>query len=412
MVTSKAGGWRLAAGAAIALLAGALCGGETKEPGPYGDLSKMGAGFLGPGREETAPPPAEGVRIGLAGPERTEGGRDFRLAVEMAIEERNSRGGFRGKPFVLIARPDDGPWGMAAKQVAALAFDEEVWAILGGFDGSRAHIAELVAAKAWVPVVSPLASDLSIDFANVPWMFRAMQSDGAQAEALFAHAERSGRRRVAAFIEGARDSIIAGQRVREAAAKHSVSLLLSVQVDPLEPERDADRLDGVDADAVLVWGRGEMGLRLIRALRARGARLPAYAPDSLASPRALDAAPALGEVVIAAPFDLSRSSPSLDLFAERFRERSGRPAGPHAVRAHDAAGLVLEAIGRAGLSRARIRDEISKAVFPGLSGEIRFNGLGGNPAPPVLLRIVDRAWVRAEAPAPSMAAPPPSVRRP
>ena len=43
---------------------------------------------------------------------------------------------------------------------------------------------ELVAAKAWVPVVSPTASDLSIDYANVPWMFRVMPSDGAQAKAL------------------------------------------------------------------------------------------------------------------------------------------------------------------------------------------------------------------------------------
>ena len=56
-------------------------------------------------------------------------------------------------------------------------------------------------------------------------------------------------------------------------------------------------------------------------------------------------------------------------------------------------GLVLDAIARAGLSRARIRDEIAGARFSGLSGEIRFNDLGGNVREPVLLRIEAGRWV-------------------
>jgi len=381
------------------IVAGAIsCAGEPgverETPQPYGDFSKMGAGFYGPGREETAPLPAEGVKIGLTAPEKTPEGQEFRLAATLAVEERNAQGGYQGKPFVLVYRPDDGPWGVATKQVVALAFDEQSWAILGGFDGTRAHLAELVAAKAWVPVITPLASDLSIDYANVPWMFRIMPSDGAQANALFAHAARRGFRRVAAFVEGERDSIIAGKRVEEAAKKHNVSLVSLVQISAGEPERDLDRLDDSAGDALLLWGREETSLRFLRGLRARGREIPVLSPESLGTPRVLAEANALGDLTISAPYDLSREGPGLGDFSRRFEARAGRRPGPIAVSSYDAARLLLDAVDRAGLSRARIRDELAKAEFNGLSGEIRFNELGGNKREPILLRLEKGKWAR------------------
>ncbi|MEW6744394.1 MAG: ABC transporter substrate-binding protein [Planctomycetota bacterium] len=382
----------------IAVLAGAtLLAQEKKDsPPPYSELGKMGAGFFGPGRGETAPLPDEGVKIGLAGPEKTPEGQEFKLAAEIAIEEKNAAGGFQGKPFIVVFRADDGPWGVASKAVTALAFDEEVWGILGGFDGTRAHLAELIVAKAWVPVVTPLASDLSIDFANVPWMFRVMPSDAIQAQALFAHAANHGLRRIAAFIEGERDSLIAGERVEEAARKLGVSLVLQVQISPQDPEADLERLEGVEADALLLWGREGTGLRFARALRAAGNRLPILSPESLATPAVLAESECLGDLVVAAPLDWSNPDPALQEFCRYFQTRAGRPPGSIAVCAYDATRLLLEAIERAGLSRARIRDEIAKMVFKGLGGEIRFNELGGNMRSPVLVKPATGCWVRVE----------------
>jgi len=228
-------------------------------------------------------------------------------------------------------------------------------------------------------------------------MFRAMPSDGAQAAALLAHAARRGLRRIAVFVEGERDSVIAGNRIREAAVRSGISLALVVQIGPQEPEADAGRLAGTEADGVLLWGRAETGLRFLRALRAAGCRLPVLAPASLAAPGTLDGAAALGDLTVAAPCDLAGASPDRDEFSRRFRERTGREAGPIALCAHDAARLVLDAVDRAGLSRARIRDELSAARFSGLAGEIRFNDLGGNVRAPVLLEVVDGRWARAEA---------------
>src|SRR3990172_7026386 len=138
---------------------------------PYLDFSRAGAGFYGSGREVPEPADVTSVRLGVLGPERSSEGMQMRAAIQMAVAEANARGGYRLKlptpvapvekfatqpaerviPYEMLFRPDDGPWGAATSQVVKFAYEDKVWTIIGGLDGQRTHIAELVVAKAWVP---------------------------------------------------------------------------------------------------------------------------------------------------------------------------------------------------------------------------------------------------------------------
>lgn len=366
------------------------------EPKPYEDFSKRGgAGFHGPGRDEVAPLPEGGIRIGLVGPEKSRQGREFLKGAAMAIEAANSAGGFKGKPFVPVVRADDGPWGMVSKQVVALAFEDEVWAIVGGLDGGRAHVAELVAAKAWVPVVNSAASDFTIDYANVPWVFRVMPSDAAQAKQLVSCALARGFRRLALVIEGDRDSRIAQERMREAARRQKLAVDLIVEYAPGDPDPAAARLKGLEADAFILWGSQDGALALLKAARSGGVDAPALACAALATPAAAAEGDSLGDITVAAPYDLSRPGDKMGEFLRRYEAATGEMPSPVAALGHDAASVAIEAIRRADLSRARIRDEVSATSCAGLTGAISFDGLGGNPREPVLLRLQHGRWVPA-----------------
>ena len=73
-----------------------------------------------------------------------------RNGAELAINEANKKGGLNGRPFELVVRSMEGPWGTGSKQAISLVFDEKVWAILGSHDGRNAHLAEQATAKTHV----------------------------------------------------------------------------------------------------------------------------------------------------------------------------------------------------------------------------------------------------------------------
>ena len=63
---------------------------------------------------------------------------------------------------------------------------------------------------------------------------------------------------------------------------------------------------------------------------------------------------------------------------------------------YDAARVVLAAIERAGLNRARIRDALAKTDHEGNAGTYRFDGLGGSALEPLLVAPRDGGWRRLE----------------
>jgi ABC-type branched-subunit amino acid transport system substrate-binding protein len=365
---------------------------------PYHDLSRSGAGFHGPGREDPPPPGLKSVRLGLIGPAgRSEGDR-LRAGVALAVSEANERGGADGLPFEIVFRADDGPWGMGAKQVTALAYEDSTWVILGGLEGGDAHLAELIAAKLWIPVVTITAGDLSIDYANVPWVFRCFPSDVRQAELLLGWARDRSCRRVLVFSQGDREGRTGFRRIEAAARSLSLSLIGPREFAAHAPGDAVRPEDLRAADAVTIWGRSESGLALLEAVRGAGFGGPILLPAHLLSPELLAPNGALGEVIVAAPYELSGEDAAMAEFRERFLEETGQPADPVALFAYDAAGLVIAAIERAGLNRARIRDALADSDHDGVAGRIRFNALGGAVREPVLMRAQEGRWapVRVE----------------
>ncbi|MBM4318478.1 MAG: hypothetical protein FJ125_00600 [Deltaproteobacteria bacterium] len=382
-------------------------------PRGYSDFSRAGAGFWGPGREsapERLPPT---VKVGLFGPGQGEEAVELQRGAGLALEEANRQGGAAGRPFELVWRADDGAWGKATPRLVELAYAEQVWAIVGGLDGHHAHLAELVAAKLWVPVVTPWAADRTIDYANVPWVFRCPPDDARQAEALLRHAAACGALPLLLLREEEREARVAGERLAEAArrlglpqpeqrvftasadvaATVAAARAWATAAAPATPAAalpaGSSPAASPPARAILIWGRRQPALRLAEMLRRGGYTGLLLAPAALAVPEAA----AIDGLVVAAPFDLSRPSPAWTQLDQLYGARFGEAPSALAVMAHEAMALTLGAIAEAGLNRARIRDALARTVREGAAGSIRFDGLGGNPAWPVLVRASAGRWL-------------------
>ncbi len=384
---------------------------------PYMDMGKAGAGFYGDGREAADPVGLPSVRIGVLGPGKTREGLHLRTAVQIALDEANRRGGYpqfiqpemsvgvppsaeaqaQAIPYEMVFREDDGPWGVAARQVVSLAYEDKVWAIIGGLDGMNTHVAELVVSKAWVPVITPTATDSSISYANVPWVFRAAPADSRQADALLAYAARRGCRHLVVLSEINREAHAGYLRFSESAARSHAQVDLHLEYNSFAPEEVVPRLSSTQIDAVIVWGRPQPALRLIAALRRAGITAPVLGSADLATTEVAGRWAELGEVVVSSLCDLAdTNSEAAAAFASKFKKATGDPPSAIAMYSYDVARLVVSAIERGGLNRARIRDRISETSFAGLTGNISFNMLGGNDSKPVLLQLKRNRWARLE----------------
>jgi branched-chain amino acid transport system substrate-binding protein len=276
--------------------------------------------------------------------------------------------------------------------VVQLSYEDKVWAIIGGLDGLHTHVAELVVSKAWVPVISPSAVDSSISYANVPWVFRAAPADSRQADTLLELAEMKGYRQLVIVSESDREGQTGWNRLREAAVRRRFPIALHLDYSGTSPEDIVPRLSASKMDALIVWGRAQPALRLLLALRGAGMAAPVLGNSDLTTAEIAENGATIGDLTVASLCDLASSRPAFVAFAERFEGLAGQPVSATALYSYDVARLVIRAIEKAGLNRARIRDGLAETSFEGLTGKIIFNMLGGNEAAPVLMQLKKNRW--------------------
>jgi ABC-type branched-subunit amino acid transport system substrate-binding protein len=329
---------------------------------PYKDAGKFQPAYEGPGRESPAPKGLTEVRIGFFGPESD----TIWQGASRAVEQANRAGGYRGLPFRLVSRWSDNPWRAGAAQVVRLAYEDQVWAIVGGIDGPTTHLAEQVVAKALLTLISPASTDRSVNLAGVPWMFSCMPGDDLLAGALVQ--VLAGEKGLTLISATDHDSRAFTAELKKAMGRQRLPLASHVEFDPgRNAEEAATRAQRAPAVA-LVAGPADSA-RFLRALRASGFSGRIYSGPWVARLTAVDAAEG-----VVFPFALESLPGGFPDYA--------------AVYAYDAANLVLAAIRKAGLNRVGIYDAIRElSPYTGASGVIRFDALGRN-AHPVWLASV------------------------
>ncbi|MBI4515596.1 MAG: ABC transporter substrate-binding protein [Deltaproteobacteria bacterium] len=358
-------------------------------------VTEVRIGFIGPLEDQDRPTLPPGLRSGVQGDPKAElFGRPMLRAAQLAVEDANRAGGFNGQPFALVRRTDLVQWGQTSNELAQFAYADGVWAILSGVESNHQHVLARATLKAEVPIVNAGSSDPTLLEHAIPWIARVMSDDrqsaylladyilrgrGLARVALLRVNDRDGRVGVAEFVQAMRrlnHPVVIEQRFKNGDRDFSAQL---------------DNIARSNAETLFLLGNPrELGL-IVKAVRARGLILPIFASDRAVHPEFLAAAGAAAEGVVAsATFNPERNDPAWLDFQRRYRERFGEEPTAFSAHAYDGTNLIIAAIRRAGLNRARIRDALfANKTFAGVTGTIEFDSTLNNVRQPWLAEVKD-----------------------
>jgi len=370
---------------------------------PFFDAGTHTTEYAGPGRELPAPADVEEIRIGWFGPDdpnHPKAGAMWSAAV-LAVEEANRAGGYNGLPFRLVAGWSDNPWGTGIKDLTRLVYDEEVWGIVGAPDGPSAHLVEQVVAKARLVFLNPVSTDKTTNFVNVPWIFSLAPPDDIQASVLadaLVHGARcdggpslssplieDGMRRVAVVSCTDHDSRVFTTELLAALKKINTfpTLHLEFRSAGTDLATALERIRQSHPTAVALIAGPEDSGRFLSELRADGLNMPVYGGPAMGHRLFVETAGrSAGGVQFPLLWDPAVAGEDSAAFFQPFRERFGIEPDYTAAYTYDAVNMLIGAVHRAGLNRARIRDAVRNlSPWEGVTGTIAWDPTGRNKHP-------------------------------
>jgi ABC-type branched-subunit amino acid transport system substrate-binding protein len=362
---------------------------ETAEP--FFDANARQVEYAGPGREEPEPETPDEILLGYFGPDDPDHpvGGDLWLASNLAVDEANRAGGYRGVSFRLVTAWSENPWGTGVAKLARAVYDDRVWGVIGSIDGASTHLAEQVVAKARVTLIAPAGTDKTVNYANVAWMFSCLPADDRWATLLAdALADRIARRPFTLITTTDHDTRAATVELLGSMKQRGIGPLHHLELEPGTEALDglAERVANSNPEAVVILSGPIDTARLVVALRERRSDLNLYGGPSVGRrvfrERAGAAADGVRFPLLCDPAAASGE------FGQRFESRYGRRPDCPTVQAYDATWLLIAAIRDAGLNRARIRDSVEAlSPWPGEAGVIEFGPVGENRRASRLARI-------------------------
>src|SRR5450759_3445577 len=212
--------------------------------------------------------PDKTIKIGLLIPDNNS--IAAKHGAEMAISKANEDGGFDGKPFQLVIRSMEGPWGTGSKQAVDLIFEENVCAIMGSPDGRNGHLVEQVTTKARIVFLSTWASDPTLAQAFVPWYFTCVLTDLQQADAFIEEIYNKRKlTKIAEISDNDYDSKLALESFvkKTKQAGKADPLLLFYENSNQDFNVLIDKIRKADIGAIILFGKPSASLRLIQQLK-------------------------------------------------------------------------------------------------------------------------------------------------
>lgn len=313
-----------------------------------------------------------------------------RYGADMAIRKANENGGFNGRPFQLVIRSMEGPWGAGSKEAVNLVFEEEVWAIMGSHNGRNAHLVEQVATKVRIVFLSTWASDPTLSQAFVPWYFSCVPNDLQQADALIEEIYNKRKiNKVGAVSDNGYDSKLALRSfVKKTKIAGKAYPLQFFYDDPGQDFNDLpDQINKTDVNCIILFGQPSSSIKLIQQLRHRKMKQPVFGTLSLLDEMGLSEKQFKDYEDVILITSGHWLSPQGLAFREEFQSTWGNMPGAVAAYAYDGMNLLIEAIRNAGLDRDKIQKSLAKIHYEGITGPIQFDDKGNRIGTAGLMKI-------------------------
>ena len=327
-----------------------------------------------------------GATISETGPASSLGDPEAKT-LKMLVEEINAKGGFKGEKIKLIMYDDSADPNKAKSFATRLIEDDQVSVIIGGTTTGTTMAVSPVAEEAKVPFIS-LAGAIEIIDPVKPYTFKTPHTDRMACEKIFEDIKKRGLSKVG-IISGT-DGFGASMRTQCLAVAEKWGM--SIVADETYGPRDNDmtpqltKMRGVAGiQAILNPGFGGGPAIVTRNYAQLAMTQPLYQSHGVASNAFIELAGAKAAEGVRLPGTalligdiLPASDPQKAVvmaYKTAFEKTANMPVSTFGGYAHDAMGIVFDAITRAGSSKPQaIRDAIeSTKGFVGTTGTYSFS---------------------------------------
>jgi len=320
--------------------------------------------------------------------------------AQMSVEEANARGGYQGKPFALKVHDDLPLWGASSMEIVKMLFAQHVWGMLGSVDAASTHIALRVSLKIQLPIIDTATTDPTVTETRVPWLLHNFPDDRQQGYALADYIfnqlklkrvgilrvnDRYGRRGDEEFINDARRM------------GYQPLVVVKYATDAKDFSERLQTLKRLGIDGLVLWGDAPQAGLILRQMRALGMNQPVFGSSRVAYPEVVKiAGPAANGFVAISAIDPARQDPRWLGFRRRYLERFHTEPDAYASYAYDGMSMLIAAIQKAGLNRARIMDALrdyEMKRYQGVSGTAFFDYTLNNIAPVTFAQVKNGHFV-------------------
>jgi ABC-type branched-subunit amino acid transport system substrate-binding protein len=354
--------------------------------------------FYGAGREKIPPTDLKEVKIGFLGP--LEGsilsdlGKQMLQGSVLAIEEANSKGGYKGIPYKLMIHNDVGLWGAAANEIVKMD-DEKVWAWLGSIDDIVSHVAIRATLKLEIPNVNTGDPDPTFTETNIPWVVRTIPDDRQASYVMVDYIFNNQKhKRVAVIRANNRYGRVGTLHFNRSATRIGFPIVIEERFNDGETDFTAqlERIKKTSPDAIAMWGNAKESALILKQIRALGLKQPVYGSDRMVSSEFLKIAGPLADgIVTTCQYNPDSEDPKLKVFKTTYFKRFNQEPDVFAAHAYDGMKIMIKAIETAGLNRALIRDVLTdmKTVngYQGVTGKVIFDGTWNNIRPIYMAKV-------------------------
>jgi ABC-type branched-subunit amino acid transport system substrate-binding protein len=349
-----------------------------RHDGDLNKLSEVAIGFLGP--LENNPESMFGVPM--------------LHAAQMALDEANARGGYKGKPYALKIYNDSALWGASSTVLPKMLFNDNAWAVLGSIDGQSTHILLRVTLKLEVPILAPGVTDRTVTETRIQWILCNFPDDRVQSYALANYIFKQLKlQRIGVLRTQTRYARIGVGVFNDMARRMQRQPALEVKFERGDTDfsRQLRMLRDANIEGLVVWAEWPEAALILKQMRELGMKQPAFSSSRTAYPKLLEVAgPAAEGLVTACAFDPTREDAKWTAFREKYRQKFGEDPDAYAAYAYDGMKMLIAAIEKAGLNRGRIMQALrdyQQRDYDGVAGRALFDYTLKNVSPVTLSRV-------------------------
>ncbi len=342
------------------------------------DKGKKDNGGAGSGGSGGSPQPASGpIMVGhfasMTGPQATFG-ISTDQAIRLAIEEKNAKGGIKGRKIELVTIDDAGKQSEAVTAVTRLINDHHAVAILGEVASSLSLAGGPVAQKAKIPMISP--SSTNPDVTDVgDYVFRVCFLDDFQGWVDAKFAKENLKATKAAILYDQAQAYSSGLAdYFEKAFKAMGGTIVTKQAytgGNLEITSQLQSIKSAGAEVVFLPGYYSDAATIIRKARESGIATPFLGGDGWDSEELPKiAGDAINGNYFSNHYAPEEDRPEVKNFVASYQKKYGSTADGLAALGYDAALVLFDALERAPSTSGKdLRDAIAATKnFTGVTG--------------------------------------------